>query len=205
MKLIATMLAAFVLVSAAPVPATGTGEGAAPRQIVRNITDQVLAILTDDGLSRDEKRSRIETIVYDHVDFETMSRLILARNWKKLDEGQQKEFVAEFRRHLSLTYGKNVDSYRDEKVTITGDRKEARKDWTVMTRIVRNGPNDIFVDYRLRETDDGWRIIDVVIERVSLVSNFRSQFQEILTNGGPERLLRLLREKNESGESGLQS
>ena len=63
-----------------------------------------------------------------------------------------------------------------------------------------HGSDDISVDYRLRQTDGTWKIIDVIIEGVSLVSNYRSQFQEIMTNGGIDRLLGLLREKNARGE-----
>lgn len=172
-----------------------------PKAVVRKITDEVIAILRDQGLASPDKRQKIEGIVYAYLDFETMSRLVLARNWGGLDDTQKKTFVEEFKRHLSITYGSNVDSYRDETVTILGDRQEARGDWTVKTTIVRGGPNDIFVDYRLRREDGQWKIIDVTIERVSLVSNFRSQFQDILTNGGIDRLIKLLREKNARGES----
>jgi phospholipid transport system substrate-binding protein len=185
--------------------ASGVPPGASPRELVRSLTDAVIAVLRDPNLDARQKRSRIEEIVFDHVDFETMSRLVLAQHWRGLDEAHRRAFVEEFRRHLSVTYGKNVESYQNETVTITGDREEARGDWTVQTRIVRNGPNDILVDYRLRRIGGEWKIIDVVIERVSLVSNFRSQFQSILTSGGIDRLLELLRQKNEAGESGLRS
>src|SRR5439155_717463 len=78
---------------------------------------------------------------------------------------------------------------------------EGRGDCTVKTKILRGGGNaDVLVDYRLRQENDAWRIIDVVIERVSLVANFRSQFQEIMGSGGPAKLLDVLREKNAKGE-----
>ena len=180
-------------------------ESSAPRELVRGITDAVIKVLREKGMSADDKRKRIEDIVFDYVDFETTSRLVLAKHWRNLNEDQKTQFIQEFRRHLSVTYGKNVESYQDETVTITGDRKEARGDSTVKTRIVRNGPNDILVDYRLRRKGNGWKIIDLIIERVSLVSNFRSQFQQIVANDGIERLIDLLRKKNAAGESGLKS
>src|SRR5690606_3740746 len=102
--------------------------------------------------------------------------------------------------HLSNTYGKNVDSYRNEVVKILGTRDEARGDVTVQTTIERGGKGDVFVDYRLRKIGGQWRIIDVVIERVSLVSNFRSQFQEVIAQGGPEQLISSLKQKNAKGE-----
>jgi phospholipid transport system substrate-binding protein len=165
-------------------------------------TSQVLAVLRDDSLAREQKQKKIETIVYGQVDFATISRLVLARNWKRLSADQQAEFMDEFKRHLSITYGDNVDKYRNESVLITGDRKETRGDWTVMTKVHGgSGGSDFLVNYRLREKDGRWWIIDIIIEGVSMVSNFRSQFQGIMATGGPERLLRLLKEKNAAHQS----
>ena len=171
-----------------------------PRAVVEATTDAVLAVLRDGGLTADDKRRRIEDIVYTRVDFDTLSRLVLAQNWKTLSEAQRADFVREFKRHLSLTYGKSVDNYKNERAAIVSDREETRGDWTVKTKIVRGGPDDIALDYRLRQTDGTWRIIDFIVEGVSLVSNYRSQFQEIMAHGGAERLLELLRDKNAKGE-----
>jgi phospholipid transport system substrate-binding protein len=92
---------------------------------------------------------------------------------------------------------------REIAARVDGERQEQRDDVTVQTKILRGGgSDDVLVDYRLRKTADGqWKIIDVIVEGVSLVSNFRSQFQDIVANGGPDRLLSLLKEKNASGES----
>jgi phospholipid transport system substrate-binding protein len=168
--------------------------------VVQKTADDVVAVLSDKSLTTDDKRTRIETIVYAQVDFETLSRLVLARHWAQLTPAQKDEFMQEFRRHLSMTYGRNLDSYKNERVVITGDRKEERDDWTVHSKIARGGPDDIAVNYRLRNRDGQWRIIDVIVEGVSLVANFRSQFQEIIANGGITRLIQLLHEKNARGE-----
>ena len=172
-----------------------------PAQVVQQTSDAVVAVLADKGLAANEKRRKIEDIVYAHFDFETLSRLVLARNWKQLSPQQQTEFVDEFKKHLSVTYGKNVETYNNERAVVTGDRQEAGNDWTVKTKIVRPNAAEILVDYRLRKEDDGWRVIDVIIEGVSLVANFRSQFQDIVTKDGPAKLIELLREKNAKGES----
>jgi phospholipid transport system substrate-binding protein len=172
-----------------------------PPQVVRKLSDAVIAVLQEKGVSADAKRDKIRNIVIDYVDFATMSRLVLARNWRTLDDAKKNAFIEEFKKHLSVTYGRNVESYNNEKVQITGDRDEGRGDWTVQTKIIRpQGGADILVDYRLRQMNGEWKVIDLVIERVSLVSNFRSQFQEIMTNGGIDRLLQVLREKNAAGE-----
>lgn len=169
----------------------------APRAVVDRMTNAALAVLGDKSLGVDEKRHRLEEIVYREVDFDTMSRLVLGRNWSRFTPEQQAEFVKLFREHLSVTYGNNIENYKNERVEIVGDREEGRGDWTVQTKIIRGGgSSDIQVDYRLRKQGDTWKIIDIVIERVSLVANFRAQFQDILGNGNPEKLLQILRDKN---------
>jgi len=191
----AAALTVLVAAVAAPVRADdATG-------VVEKTTSSVIAVLTNQKLSTEEKRKQVEDVVLERVDFETLSKLVLARNWTRFTEPQRAEFMRLFKNHLSMTYGRNVESYKNEKVQITGSRPETGGDATVKTKIVRGGGgNDILVDYRLRQRDGTWKIIDVVIEGVSLVSNFRSQFQDVVASGGPERLLALLREKNAKGE-----
>ena len=195
----ARILLAVGLWCSAGAGVTAAAEG--PREVVKATTDAVVQVLADASLSADDKRHRIEDIVYARVDFDTLIRLVLARGWSQLNEAQRREFAQEFKRHLSVTYGRNVESYRNERVAIVADREEARDDWTVKTKVVRSGGGaDIQVDYRLRAKDGTWRIIDIIIEGVSLVSNYRSQFQEVMAQGGPEQILQLLREKNAKGE-----
>jgi phospholipid transport system substrate-binding protein len=199
---IAVLIAALTLL--APVLAAIAAEPAAgdntPRGVVQATTSAVIDVLANKSLSADEKRRRIEDIVYARVEFPTLSRLVLASNWNRLSPEQQQQFMNEFRQNLSATYGRNVESYKNEKVVITDDHAEPRGDWQVKTKIRRPGGEDIAVDYRLRQIDGTWKIIDIIIENVSLVANFRSQFQEIMSQGGPVRLLQVLHEKNERGE-----
>ena len=172
-----------------------------PREVIEETANQVLAVLRDKSLEKQQKIHRIEDIAYARFDFDTISRLVLARNWNSLSESQKSEFVKEFKEHLSVTYGRNVDSYSNEKVVIGADREEARGDWTVKTKIVRSSGDDFQVDYRLRQKDGEWKVIDVVIEGVSLIANFRSQFQDLISSGGVDHLITLLREKNAAGET----
>ena len=175
--------------------------GESPRAIVEKMTQAAIDVLGEKGLSSEEKRHRIEDLAYANIDFDIMSRLVLARNWGRLSAAQQAEFMRLFKEHLALTYGRSIESYNNEKVEVVGEHDEGRGDWSVKTRILRGGGSaDVLVDYRLRQENDAWRIIDVVIERVSLVANFRSQFQDIMSSGGPTKLLDVLREKNAKGE-----
>lgn len=171
-----------------------------PRAVIEKLTSAVLEVLGNKALSKDEKKRQLEQLVYGAGDFETLARLALARHWSDFTPQQQAEFVTEFKKHLSLTYGNNVESYRNERVAIVGEREEARGDHTVKSRVLRGGPDDIEIDYRLRPANGEWKIIDFIIENVSLVANYRSQFQDILSNGSPDKLLQMLRDKNARSE-----
>ena len=198
----ACILTAVVLALAATWH-TAARAGAAldsPSTVVQHTSDRVIAVLSDKSLPSPEQRRKVEAIVYEYFDFVTLSKLVLARNWKQLTPEQQTAFIEEFKQHLSITYGRNLERYTNERVTVTGERQETGGDYPVKSKILRPNAEDVLVDYRLRQQDGAWKVIDVVIEGVSLVANFRSQFQEVIAGGGPDKLIRLLHEKNEKGE-----
>jgi phospholipid transport system substrate-binding protein len=180
--------------SAAGGPASSDGSGALA--LIHTTIDDVLGILHDHSLSSTERRSRIEKIAYQRFDFDVMSRLVIARYWGRFTPEQQKDFVEEFKSFLARTYGDRIDHYHDEKVEVVGEKPEARGDVTVETRIVGGEHDNAEVDYRLRQVDGKWRVIDVKIEGISLVLNYRDQFKSVLGRSGPSGLLEALRKKN---------
>jgi len=169
---------------------------AEPRALIDETATKIVAILARKDESAEARIKQIETIAYEIFDFTTMSKLVLARNWRKLDKAKKAEFVREFKQNLSRTYGTRLDRYDQEQVEIFGTRVEPRDDVSVKTRIVGGQFDAAEISYRLRNRNDRWRIIDVVIEGVSLVSNYRSQFAEILNSGTIDDLLVKLRDKN---------
>lgn len=185
----------LLLLSMLWVPVAGSAEDGA-RAVIEKTVDEVLAILADESQDAAQRRATLETLAKDRFDFRTMSRLVLARNWKRLDAEQQVEFVAEFQSYLANDYGSRIERYEQEKVEVLGERKEPRGDVTVKTKIVGGENDGALVDYRMRQADDTWRIIDVVIEGISLVANFRDQFRDVMGREGPVVLIEKLREKN---------
>jgi phospholipid transport system substrate-binding protein len=167
---------------------------------VDETVEEVLAVLADPALSAEQRRQAIEAIAWERFDFETMSRLVMARNWRKLSPDQQSDFVQQFKKHLSRSYGGRIERYDQESVEVLDERLEVRGDVTVKTRIVGGEADGVEVQYRLRGRDGPWRVIDVVIEGVSLVSSFRSQFKEVIESDGVDGLLERLREKNQAPE-----
>ncbi|HXC51928.1 MAG TPA: ABC transporter substrate-binding protein [Candidatus Limnocylindrales bacterium] len=188
---------ALVVVCAVFGPAAAATE--APEKFVARTSDEVLAILRDKALNHDAKISRLEAMLDERSDFDTISKLVLASHYRQFSDDQKKEFITLLHRYLTTTYGRQIDNYANETVSVTGGRPEARGDYTVQTKIKRTTGADLSVEYRLRKVGEDWRLIDVIGEGISLVSNLRSQFGEILNDGGPDRLIKVLREKNASG------
>jgi phospholipid transport system substrate-binding protein len=193
-RVLATLLALGLLAGAA-------AEQPGPRAVIEQTVADALAVLDKRELSKHERRSQVQQIAYARFDFDTMSRLVLARNWNLLSAAQQVEFEREFKTFLAKGYGNRLDAYDQQRVEIVGEQAEPRGDVTIRTRILGGDFEGVAMDYRLRSRDGEWRVIDVVIEGISLVANYRDQFKEVLSRGGPDELLKELREKNAAQET----
>jgi phospholipid transport system substrate-binding protein len=199
----ASRLAAVILVlgmsTALGVPAMAAEDPditIVPRSLIEDAATKIVTILGRKGQESDARVAEIEEIAYELFDFTTMSKLVLARNWRKLDKEKRAEFVREFKRNLSRTYGTRLDRYDQEDIEVFGTQVEPRNDVSVKTRVLGGQFDGAVISYRLRERSERWRIIDVVIEGISLVSNYRSQFAEILNTGTIDDLMVKLRDKN---------
>lgn len=169
---------------------------AEPTKLIDEAATQIVAILARTDEPAEVRVREIETIAYEIFDFTTMSKLVLARNWRKLDKPKRAEFVREFKTHLSRTYGTRLDNFSDIGVDVYGAQVEVRDDVSVKTRVVGGQFDGSEIAYRLRNRKDAWKIIDVVIEGVSLVSNYRSQFATVLNGGDIDDLIAKLKDKN---------
>ena len=191
-------LAAFALLLSVAFPgALAAAQPAPEARAAMDVTvTAVLDVLKAAGLSQAERLEKIEGITRESFDFETMARLVLKREWRRFSADQRGDFVREFSDYLAGSYGSRIDRYDQQSVDMNGERLEANGDVTVMTEIRGGEADGIEVNYRLRNRNGGWRVIDVVIEGVSLVSSFRSQFADVLSRGGPEEVLQRLIERN---------
>ena len=185
-----------LLVSSAAVAETAEVARSAPERIIEETVTQVVAVLGDKSRSSEQRRAELEVIARQRFDFRSMSRLVLARNWKRFSKAQQSEFVEVFTRYLANDYGSRLERYDQEQVEVLGERQEPRGDVTVKTAIVGGENDGALVDYRMRDRKSQWKIIDVVIEGISLVANFRDQFRDVIARSGPEGLIAKLNAKN---------
>ena len=195
------VVAVALLGFASPQPPDAAAQSA-PRAMIQQTIDAVLVVLDDKALSTEQKRSRIEEIAYQRFDFPVVSRLVLARDWNRFSKPQQTAFMEEFKRYLAVNYGNRIERYNQQKVEIVGERQEPRGDVTIQSVVHGGEFEGATIDYRLRQRDGEWLVIDVIVEGISFVSNFRDQFKEVLARGGPDELLQKLREKNAAGPAG---
>jgi len=169
-----------------------------PLETVKGHVDKVLDVLRDPSLkpesAKKAKKDKIRVIAEKMFDFTELSKRTLAQNWSKLSPEQQKEFVELYTSLLENTYTNKIMSYSDEKILFTKEVPLSEKAVEVQSTVLRK-TGEIPIFYRVTMKDDSWKVYDIVIEGVSLVNNYRSQFREILSNNPPESMLETLRKK----------
>jgi len=187
---------AFILLLLLSLPLSSFA--GAPLDSVKGNVDKVLNVLRDPALKGDSgkkaKKAKIRTISEKMFDFNELSRRTLGQNWTKLNTGQQKEFTELYTSILEDAYVDKIVTYTDEKVLYNKENRLTEKTVEVQTTIVTK-KCDIPIFYRVIHKGIEWRVYDVVIEGVSLINNYRTQFREILANKTPEALLETLRKK----------
>jgi phospholipid transport system substrate-binding protein len=197
MKLIRSFLIAAFLMSAAHANA----DAVPPDVLVKHTATEVIdAVKKDKDIQNGDMKKIValtEEKILPHFDFERMSRIVLGRNWAKASKDQQTQFVNEFRTLLVRTYSSALAKYRNQTI----DYKPLRAapgdtDVTVKTEIIQPGGPAVPVDYALEKQNDEWKVYDVVIEGVSLVTNYRGQFANEIKSGGMDGLIQRLADKN---------
>jgi phospholipid transport system substrate-binding protein len=186
--LLGTSLLLFALPAGAGVPTEQT----------RTTVDKVLSILNNPELRsaarKSERREQLRAVIYPRFDFAEMAKRSLGPQWSRRSPQEQREFVRLFTEVLENSYVDTIESYNGEKITYTrenldNDRAE------VFTKVVTKKGEEFSVNYILRSVDGEWRVYDVVIENISLVNNYRSQFDRILAKDSFDELLRKLQAK----------
>jgi phospholipid transport system substrate-binding protein len=169
-----------------------------PLETIKPQVDRALEVLRDPALKADSakaaKEKKIWEILDNVFDYTELSKRTLAQNWKRFSPDQQKEFISLFGKLLGTVYMDRIIAYKDEKVVFGKVTQISDKTAEVQSEVTRSSKS-IPIHYRMILQNGEWKVYDVVIEGVSLVQNYRTQFREILTNKTPEDLLKTLREK----------
>ena len=174
----------------------------APDALVKRVAEEVLQIIKTDPKVQagDQQRVRevVETKLLPYFDFERITALAMGRNWRQATPEQQKQLVDQFRTLLVRTYSGALAQYRDQKMDYKPLRADASAtDVTVRTEVIRQGQAPVQIDYSMTKSPSGWKVYDVIVGGVSLVTNYRDEFNEQIKNGGVDGLIKTLSVKNQ--------
>lgn len=169
-----------------------------PINAVQVHINKVLDVLRDKSLKEESatsiRKEKIRNISNDMFDYAELSKRTLGQNWKKLSDGEQNEFIKLYKQILENAYINKLLNYKDEQVVFTKEKKLTEKNAEVYTKVITKTV-EIPIDYRVVLKDNGWKVYDISIEGVSMVSNYRTQFKEILMNKSSGEFLEILRKK----------
>jgi len=177
----------------------------APDVLVKQTADDVLAIVKNDKDIQAGNQQKLFAVVEEKIlpnfDFDRVCRMVLGKNWKSASPEQQALFQKEFRSLLLRTYATALGKYRDQVIEYRPMQTDAsEKNVTVKTQIIQKGGQPIAVDYSLVKGPAGWKVYDITIENVSLVTNYRSQFSSEIRQNGLDSLNKKLADKNAAAE-----
>jgi phospholipid transport system substrate-binding protein len=180
-------------------------EDIAPDVLAKTTTEEVLSIVKNDKeiQSGDSKKvlALVETKVLPHFDFAHMTRLAVGKYWRQANAEQQSSLVNEFRTLLVRTYASSLSLYRNQIVEFEPLKsKPEDTDVTVSSAIKQSGKQPLAVDYNMEKTPTGWKVYDVIIGGVSLVTTYRSTFANEINRNGVDGLIKLLADKNKANQ-----
>jgi phospholipid transport system substrate-binding protein len=179
----------FCLLFASSLPAAATS----PSDRVKQTVDQVLEVLQNPELDATQRRDRVREIARQRFDYESMSQVILAASWRKATPPQRQQFITLFRELLEQTYYSAMDSYDNQSVRMGRERLKGKI--AEVNTFVSSSNKELPVSYKLRLRNDDWYAYDVTVDGVSLVSNYRTSFRNLVKEKGMEGLLSELAEK----------
>jgi phospholipid transport system substrate-binding protein len=182
------------------VTAVGPAAAGIPTDQLRGAVERVLKTLEDPTLKGEgkvaERRVAVRKIANEIFDFGEIAKRSMARHWQPLSEAQRNEFVGLFADLLERSYISKIETYGGEKIQYTAERVDGEYA-TVSTRIITKNGTEVPVDYRMIKRSDRWLVYDVSIEGVSLVSNYRTQFNKIIQTSSYNELVSKLRNKQD--------
>ena len=200
----------FALLTGLLMTLGAVAQGLAPDALVRSVTNDVLDIVRKDkDIQAGNTRKAVELAevkVLPHFDFAHMTRLAVGKAWRQASPAQQKARTDEFRTLLVRTYSKALTEYRNQTIDFKPVKMQAADtDVVVRTLVQQPGSKPVEIDYSLDRTDQGWKVYDISVAAVSLVTNYRSSFAQEISAGGIDGLIGTLRTTNGGGEAAVAS
>lgn len=172
--------------------------GGEPLELVKSATDRAVAILRDAKLKTPEKHNerveQLKQVINPIFDYDEMARRTLAAHWRRRSASEQEEFIRLFRAFLEHVYADRIDLYEGERFVF--GRETVEQDYAeVESKVIGRKGEESPVIYRLKRSDGKWKIYDAVVENISLVNNYRSQFDRVISKSSFDELKKMLKEK----------
>jgi len=195
----------FAMLAGLLVTAGAVAQEIAPDTLVRNVSNDVLEIVRKDkDIQSGNTRKAVELAdakVLPHFNFAHMTKLAVGKDWRQANPAQQKILIDEFRSLLVRTYSKALTEYRNQTIDFKPLKMQpADTDVIVRTLVNQPGSKPVQIDYNLEKTDQGWKVYDIIVGGISLVTNYRGSFAQEISAGGIDGLIATLRTKNKSGD-----
>jgi phospholipid transport system substrate-binding protein len=195
-------ISAIILIVAVFIAMPFQAYAATAKETVESGVNKVLKTLGDPTFKakpKDVKIKEIGDIIGEVFDFTELSKRTLGREWKKMKAEQQKEFVELFRELLQGVYADRLLAYTDQKIVFDKEIELKKGRAEVQSNIVLSDGKKVPIYYRLTNKSGQWKTYDLIIEGVSLVKNYRTQFREIIAKDSPDKLIEILRDKVNKG------
>lgn len=195
-------------IAVALTPGVAAAQDVSPDALIKSVTNDVLQIVrTDKDIQSGNTKRAIELIdqkVLPHFDFMHMTRLAVGKDWRSASPDQQKALAGEFKTLLVRTYSNALTSYKDQQVDFKPFKMQPTEtDVLVRSEIKQPGGKPVQLDYNLsKEASNGWKVYDVIVAGVSLVTNYREQFAQEVRAGGIDGLVKSLQKRNAELASG---
>ncbi len=170
-------------------------------RFVKSLGDEAIEVLSASDASEEQRKIRFRSLLDEGFAVDTIARFVIGRYWRAATPQQRQEYMSLFREFVLDTYARRLDGYSGETFDVIKSRPIDETDTMVSTEIVRRNGPPIRVDYRVRIRNDGHRIVDVIVEGISLVVTQRAEFSSVINRKGIDGLLAVLREHRAGGGS----
>lgn len=201
------MLLSSVLLVLAMMAALARGahanEGQEAADFVRDFSNRAIVMLSDESLDQEARIEEFRQLLTAGFHLELIGKFVLGRHWRRASEAERAEFAQLFEDYLVASYAQKLSEYGGEKLVVQGGRPKGKSGAVVASRVVPPEGAPFQVEWRLRRAGDGWRIIDVVVEGVSMAVTQRSEFSSVIASRGGkiDGLLDALRRQIQQADS----
>lgn len=187
---------------------TSNAAPASPTASVKTIVDQAIAVFKDQGVAPADREKKLRAIAESHFDFERMARTAVGRHWREFSPDQQSQFVPMFTAFIEDVYLSQMEHYSVEKVQqavessniqFIRERIDTPEEAVVFSEVtLQNRGKPLDVNYMLKRSEAEWKIYDINIDAISVIANYRNQFNRVLNDGGYDRLAAIMHQKQQA-------